>query len=137
MSDTRDQALALLRDMCPDLVGEGGFDGPPPAGFASELGEHALGTVFERLWLRPGLDRRARSLVTLGILIGLRAEEELRIHFPIALRNGVTRAELEEIVYQTEAYAGFPAAAATARIGHEVLDHAGSDRREEQRGEQR
>jgi hypothetical protein len=30
-------------------------------------------------------------LVTLGILIGLRAESELRVHFTIALQNGLTR----------------------------------------------
>jgi 4-carboxymuconolactone decarboxylase len=60
--------------------------------------------------------------VTLGILIALRAEGELRLHLPIALRNGLTREELEEVIYHSAAYAGFPAASAAGTIGREVLD---------------
>jgi len=62
-----------------------------------------------------------REEVTLGILIALRAEGELRLHFPIALRNGLTRGELGEVVYHATAYAGFPAASTAGRIGQEVL----------------
>ena len=78
--------------------------------FATELNAFAFDSVFAKLWIRPGLDLRARSLVTLGILIALRAEEELKVHFPIALANGCTLAELEEVIYHATAYAGFPAA---------------------------
>jgi 4-carboxymuconolactone decarboxylase len=59
-------------------------------GFAEKLGEMSLNHVFGSLWTRPGLGRRDRSLVTLGALIALRATEELRLHFPIAVRNGLT-----------------------------------------------
>ena len=78
--------------------------------FASELGRLAFESVFSRLWVRPGLDLRARSLLTLGILIAMRAEDELKAHFPIALANGCTLQELEEVIYHATAYAGFPAA---------------------------
>jgi len=78
--------------------------------FAAEIGALAFDNVFTKLWVRPGLDLRARSLVTLGILIALRAEDELKVHFPIALANGCTLEELEELIYHTTAYAGFPAA---------------------------
>jgi 4-carboxymuconolactone decarboxylase len=73
------------------------------------------------LWTRPGLDRRSRSLVTLGALIALRATEELKFHFPIALRNGLTIEEIEEVIYHLAGYAGFPAAATARSIGCEVL----------------
>jgi hypothetical protein len=46
----------------------------------------------------------------LGILMALRATDELELHFPIALANGCTMEELEEVIYQATAYAGFPAA---------------------------
>ena len=46
---------------------------------------------------------------------------ELRLHLPIALRNGLTRDELEEVIYHAAAYAGFPAASTAGRIGQEVL----------------
>ena len=126
MSDTSAsaQGLALLREMIPDLPAADDGRFPQLDAFATGLGELSLENVFGRIWTRPGLDRRSRSLVTLGILIALRAEDELRVHFPIGLRNGLTRQELEEVVYHASAYAGFPAAAGAQRVGHEVLDEA-------------
>ena len=78
--------------------------------FATEMGQLAFDNVFAKLWVRPGLDVRSRSLVTLGILMALRATDELELHFPIALANGCTMEELEEVIYQATAYTGFPAA---------------------------
>jgi 4-carboxymuconolactone decarboxylase len=66
--------------------------------------------VFGRLWTRDGLSRRDRSLVTLGMLMALRAEEELESHFRIARQNGLTEDELAEVVYHATGYVGFPAA---------------------------
>lgn len=74
------------------------------------------------MWVRPGLDRRSRSLVTLGILIAIQSSDEPRLHVAAALRNGLTRTELEEVVYHAACYAGFPAAGHAAKIGSEVID---------------
>ena len=79
-------------------------------GFASELMEIGVEGIFGRLWTREGLSRRDRSLVTLGILIALGAEQELESHFRIAKQNGLTEDELAEVVYHSSGYAGFPAA---------------------------
>jgi 4-carboxymuconolactone decarboxylase len=76
--------------------------------FAKEMGALTLDNVFSRLWIRPGLDRRSRSLLTLGILIALGSVEELKIHCIVALNNGLTIEELEEVIYHSTAYAGFP-----------------------------
>lgn len=122
MDSAREDGLALLRRMIPDLVPPGADSLGVGDGFATGLGEQSLETVFGRLWVRPELDLRARSLVTLGILIALRADNELRIHLPVALRNGLTREELEEVVFHSAAYAGFPAAALAGAVGREVLD---------------
>jgi 4-carboxymuconolactone decarboxylase len=78
--------------------------------------------LFGRLWGRPGLDRRSRSLVTIGILIGRGASDELAFHMKAAIRNGVTRTELEEIVYHASGYAGFPAASQARQAGIRALD---------------
>jgi 4-carboxymuconolactone decarboxylase len=88
--------------------------------FCSDLGQIALDNAF-KLWVREGLDLRARSLVTLGILIALRAYEELRVHIPIALQNGCTLRELEEVIYHATAYAGFPAANTARRAAVDTL----------------
>ncbi|WP_246398169.1 carboxymuconolactone decarboxylase family protein [Mycobacterium vicinigordonae] len=88
--------------------------------FAEELPELVVDHVYAALWARPGLDRRSRSLVTLGALIALRASE-LESHFPIALRNGITIEELEEVVYHTAGYVGYPAAFSAREVARKVL----------------
>ncbi|MGB8506273.1 carboxymuconolactone decarboxylase family protein [Mycobacterium sp.] len=122
MSTTREEGLAVLRRLVPDLPFDEDGELPTSDSFAAGLLDESLECVFGRVWTRPGLNWRSRSLVTLGVLIALRAEGELRVHFPIALRNGLTRDELEEVVYHAAAYAGFPAASTAGRIGQEVLD---------------
>ncbi len=125
MGSAREQGLAVLKKLWPNLPFTDDGALPESRRFAAGLGEQSLECVFGQVWPRPGLDWRSRSLVTLGILIALRAESELRVHFPIALRNGLTREELEEVVYHAAAYAGYPAASAATRIGQEVLDRDG------------
>jgi len=80
--------------------------------------EHAWGAV----WSRPGLDRRSRSLLNLGMLIALRAENELRGHVRGALRNGLGRTEIVESVIHCSAYCGAPAGLAAMRVVQEVLE---------------
>ena len=89
--------------------------------FAMDMGPLTKENVFGNIWSRCGLSRRDRSLVTLGILIALRAENELRFHFPIAIRNGLTSSELEEVIFQASGYAGFPAAATARTIAGEAI----------------
>ena len=120
MTESRVAGLKTFNELMPGLLPDDATslrDG----GFADELGELTLDHVFGSLWTRPGLDRRSRSLVTLGALIALRASEELKFHFPIALRNGLTVEEIEEVVYHMAGYAGFPAASSARLVGREVL----------------
>jgi len=119
MNNKQKAGLKIFQEMMPEIKGVA-----PQINkrFACELGSLSLENVFGTLWTRPGLDRRSRSLVTLGILIALQASEEMAIHFPIALRNGLTREELEEVVYHATAYAGFPAASEASHIAGKVLD---------------
>src|ERR1700742_3700927 len=120
MSDARTDGLAVFRDLLPGLLPDS-ITSMSDDGFAGELGQLSLDHVFGGLWSRPGLDRRSRSLVTLGALIALRASEELKFHFPIAVRNGLPLEEIEEVVYHVAGYAGFPAASTARMIGREVL----------------
>jgi 4-carboxymuconolactone decarboxylase len=79
--------------------------------------------VWGSVWTRPGLDRRSRSLINLGMLIALRAENELKGHVRGALRNGLTRTEIVETVIHASAYCGAPAGLAAMRVVQEVLDN--------------
>lgn len=112
MSSVRDQGVQVLREMVPGAVPAGLPNEKVRfgTGFASELMELGLENVFGRLWTREGLSRRDRSLVTLGILMALGAEDELESHFRIARENGLTEDELAEVIYHVSGYAGFPTA---------------------------
>lgn len=120
MTDSRAKGLKAFRQMMPGLIPDG-VSSLRDGGVAGELGDLTIDHVFGALWTRPGLDRRSRSLVTLGALIALRATEELRYHFPIALRNGLTREEVDEVIYHSAGYAGYPAAATARGVAREVL----------------
>jgi len=81
--------------------------------FAPELDFMILENSYCSLWGQTDvLDRRIRSIVTVGILIGLANHPALRAHIPVALRNGVTVPEFEEMVYQASTYLGYPAGTA-------------------------
>jgi 4-carboxymuconolactone decarboxylase len=91
--------------------------------FGAEIGELALRNAYLALWLRDGLSRRDRSLVTVAMLVALGSEHELHHHAQIAIQNGVTVEEMEELVYHATAYAGFPAASSgRSAIQQSLLD---------------
>jgi 4-carboxymuconolactone decarboxylase len=74
------------------------------------------------IWTRPGLDRRTRSCITVAMLASLGRHEELAMHVRAALRNGVTRDELREVLLQTAVYAGVPAANSAFAIANRTLE---------------
>jgi len=94
-------------------AGTTGFSAP----FQDFITRYAWGDV----WARPGLDRRARSMITLAALTSLRAENEIGMHVRAALRNGLTREEIAEVLLHTAVYAGVPAANAAFRIAKRAL----------------
>jgi 4-carboxymuconolactone decarboxylase len=78
--------------------------------------------AWGEVWSRPGLDRRARSMITLAALTAVRAEGELELHVRAALRNGLTPEEIAEVLLHTAVYAGVPAANAAFAIAQRVLE---------------
>lgn len=73
------------------------------------------------IWSRPGLARRERSIVNLGMLIALNRSHELGVHVRGALRNGLTREEIREVLLQTAIYCGVPAAIEAFRVADAVF----------------
>ena len=74
------------------------------------------------VWTRDGLDRRTRSCITLAVLTALGREGELALHVRAARRNGLTPAEIGEVLLHTAVYAGVPAANAAFQLAQRVLD---------------
>ena len=122
MTNLRDEGLQVFRELLPGTLPDGPNDQVDFGdGFASELMEIGVRNIFGTLWTRDGLSRRDRSLVTLGILIALRATDELEFHFRIARNNGLTDEELAEVIYHASGYAGFPAANTAKAIAIKAL----------------
>lgn len=87
------------------------------ADFQQLITEYAWGSI----WTRPGLDRRSRSMITLTALIARGHHEELAMHLRAALRNGLSRDEIKEVLLQSAIYCGVPEANTAFRIAQEVL----------------
>lgn len=78
--------------------------------------------VWGAQWSRPALDRRSRSLLTIGILVALRAHEELSGHVSAAITNGLTPAEITEAIVHSVGYCGAPAALSAMRVVQASFD---------------
>jgi 4-carboxymuconolactone decarboxylase len=88
------------------------------APFQDFITRYAWGGV----WAREELDRRTRSCITLAVLTTLRAEGEIALHVRAALRNGLSREEIGEVLLHTAVYAGVPAANTAFAIAQSVFD---------------
>ena len=96
-----------------------------PEEFGSPIARIAAEYAFADIWGRDGLERKQRSLVTLGILIATRQAAELKNHVRIAVANGLTARELEEVLIQSIPYVGFPAVASATTAMIETLREMG------------
>ena len=96
------------------------------AAAADELTKPLQDLVIEygwgAIWARPGLDRRTRSLLNIGMLTALNRPTELTIHLRGALNNGCSREEIVEATLQTAVYCGLPAALETMRRVRQLFD---------------
>jgi 3-oxoadipate enol-lactonase/4-carboxymuconolactone decarboxylase len=110
---------AVLGDEHVDRAVDGTTEFTEP--FQDFITRYAWGEV----WTREGLDRRARSMITLTALTALGRENEIEMHVRGALRNGLTPEEICEVLLHTAIYAGVPAANAAFAIARRVIDAEG------------
>ena len=89
--------------------------------FTRVVQEYVTATCWGDVWSRPGLDRRTRSLLNLGMLTALNRPHEFAVHVRGALRNGCTVEEIQEVLLQTAAYCGAPAALESFRTAERVI----------------
>lgn len=113
----------VVREMFGEAFLHEKLSGPADSGI--DLARLALEQCYGDIWTRPGLDRRGRSLVTLGILIAQGHPDELRNHVLGALGNGLTPEEILETTVQAVPYLGLPAAGQALSVVAETLAAAG------------
>ena len=90
--------------------------------FSAPFQEFITRCAWGSVWARDGLDRRTRSAITLAVLTALGREPELAIHVRAARTNGLSDAEIGEVLLHTAVYAGAPAANAAFAISQRVLE---------------
>ncbi len=80
--------------------------------------EYCWGAV----WGREELPHKTRSMLNIAMLSCLNRPHELKMHLKGALKNGVTRDEIREILLQVAIYAGVPAGVDSFRIAREAFN---------------
>ncbi|MEC5166630.1 3-oxoadipate enol-lactonase/4-carboxymuconolactone decarboxylase [Flavobacterium sp. PL11] len=78
--------------------------------FNGEFQEFISNYAWGEIWTRPGLSKHNRSLITIAMLIALNRKAELQMHIKAAFNNGVSKAEIKEVLMQSALYCGLPAA---------------------------
>ncbi|WP_211270932.1 4-carboxymuconolactone decarboxylase [Streptomyces yerevanensis] len=89
--------------------------------FSGDFQEFVTRYAWGEIWDRPGLDRRSRSCVTLTALVAGGHLEELAFHTRAALRNGLTPAEIKEVLLHAGVYCGVPAANSAFKVAQQVI----------------
>jgi 4-carboxymuconolactone decarboxylase len=84
--------------------------------------------AWGEIWTRAGLPPHTRSLLTIGLMVALNRNEELRLHLRAAANNGVTPEEIREVLLHCAIYCGVPAANAAFHAAKEILSEQQSAR---------
>jgi len=82
------------------------------------VSEYCWGAV----WGREELPKKTRSMLNIAMLAVLNRPNEFKLHIRGALRNGVTKEEIREILLQVAIYAGVPAAIDSFKNAKEILE---------------
>jgi len=93
--------------------------------FNRPLQELVTEYCWDQIWNRPGLDRKTRSIINLAMLTALNRPHEVKLHVRGAVNNGLTKAEISEVLLQTAIYCGVPAAIDSFRTAREVFKEMG------------
>ena len=128
MNKAREDGLRIFAEVYGEAAAAGAARHLEGDAFGVDQARWALEFAFGTVWAREGIERKMRSAAVLGMLIGMRQEDEIVYHTKMGLANGLTRGELEEILLSAVPYCGLPASniakAAMLRAFRE-LDEAG------------
>jgi 4-carboxymuconolactone decarboxylase len=115
----RDKGLATRKAVLGEeyvnrsLASADAFNAP----FQEILNEYCWGMV----WGDERLPKKTRSMLNLVMLACLNRMHEWELHLNGALRNGVTKDEIQAIIHQVAVYAGVPVGVECFRIARKVL----------------
>ncbi len=120
-SERYEEGLKLRRQVLGDAHVDRSLAAAEGDPMAEELQELVTEFGWGVFWTRPGLPLKTRSMLNLAMLTALNRPHEFEIHMRGAINNGVTRDEVKEILFQSAAYCGWPAAIDSFRIARRVF----------------
>ena len=88
---------------------------------APKLADLTDNVLFGDIWERPGLSKRDRSLITVSALIAMNRPDQLRSHLELGRKNGLTEAEVVEVITHLAFYVGWPNAVTAVSVAREVF----------------
>ncbi|NML44838.1 4-carboxymuconolactone decarboxylase [Ramlibacter sp. G-1-2-2] len=93
--------------------------------FSMPMQELVTEFCWGEIWNRPGLDRRSRSILNLGMIAALGKPEELGLHVRGAINNGMSKDEIKECFLQVAVYCGMPAGLGAFKVARQVFKDMG------------
>jgi 4-carboxymuconolactone decarboxylase len=120
MADRYDEGMKVRREVLGDEHVDRATERATE--FTRDFQELITRYAWGEIWTRPGLDRKTRSCITLAALVAAGRTEELELHVRAALRNGLTPAEIKEVLLHCAVYCGVPAANSAFAVAQRVLD---------------
>lgn len=114
-----EQGLRVRREVLGDAHVDRAVMGATP--FTAPFQDFINRTAWGDVWSRPGLTRRERSMLSLSALTSLGHEAELAMHVRGALTNGLSPADIAEVLLHTAIYAGVPAANKAFSVAARVI----------------
>jgi 4-carboxymuconolactone decarboxylase len=95
------------------------------AELAPDLEEMLNEVVFGRVWTRPGLELKMRSVAVIAALTAMQRLPQLKSHIANGLNAGLTKQEIIEILIQMAFYSGVPTAVNAFQVAKEVFEAEG------------
>ena len=74
--------------------------------FSQPMQDLVTEACWGSVWLRPGLEKKTRSLLNIAMLCALNRSTELGVHVRGAVRNGASEVEIREALLQASIYCG-------------------------------
>ena len=123
MSSQFDQGLEMRKSVLGNEYVEDSF--ARATDFDRPFQEFVTENAWGGVWTRGHLDKKTKSLITLSVLVALRAEGEIALHTRGAINNGVTPEEIVGLLIHASAYAGVPAAVSSIKVVKKTLQEMG------------
>lgn len=121
-TDDFEKGVALRKEVLGDAHVENSLKRGKEDPFMLPIQQLTTDVGWGKVWARPGLERRVRSMLSVTLLAALGKKDELRTHLLGALNNGVTKDEIQEVLLHTTVYAGFPVGLEAFRVAKELFD---------------